>query len=274
MKLLRRMLLIFSLIFLLPLTAKAAGNNTITVLHNRDGIEVSGAVFTLYQVDASHANPLEAYIAVVEAGKMPLSTGVTDESGIAIFADLADGVYLLTGSAYTIDDKICEPEMSLIQLPANNETDSPADKVVVIPKYTMRDHAAETAYRVVIIWEDEASTAWRPDAVAVQLFRNGEKYSVVQPDKDVNWQYIWTDTDPLASWAVLETVPDKYKASYSRDGNTYVITNTLQVDTGADSDSKLPQTGQMWWPVPLLAIAGCSLLLLGWLRRKEYMDEA
>ena len=32
--------------------------------------------------------------------------------------------------------------------------------------------------------------------------------------------------------------------------------------------SDLPQTGQLWWPVPLLAMAGMFLILLGWGRRR------
>ena len=37
----------------------------------------------------------------------------------------------------------------------------------------------------------------------------------------------------------------------------------------------LPQTGQLWWPVPILAIAGLILLLVGLIRRRVggYDDE-
>lgn len=37
----------------------------------------------------------------------------------------------------------------------------------------------------------------------------------------------------------------------------------------------LPQTGQLWWPVPLLAILGVFMLLVGIIRhrRGEYDDE-
>lgn len=31
----------------------------------------------------------------------------------------------------------------------------------------------------------------------------------------------------------------------------------------------LPQTGQLWWPVPVLAIAGAAFVLFGWLRRRS-----
>ena len=44
-----------------------------------------------------------------------------------------------------------------------------------------------------------------------------------------------------------------------------------------DSDiprGKLPQTGQLWWPVPLLAMGGMMMLLLGIIyRRRSRGDE-
>lgn len=33
--------------------------------------------------------------------------------------------------------------------------------------------------------------------------------------------------------------------------------------------SRLPQTGQLWWPVPVLALAGAALVLVGWFRRRS-----
>lgn len=37
----------------------------------------------------------------------------------------------------------------------------------------------------------------------------------------------------------------------------------------------LPQTGQLWWPVPILAIAGLMLMIAGIIRRRTggYYDE-
>lgn len=274
MKLLRRMLFLLTVIMLLPVSVRAAQHNSITVLHCRDDAKQPNVVFTLYRADSASTDPLEAYAAIMQAGQKPVATAVTDAQGQAVFADLGDGKYLLTGDSYMVGDQICDLDMSLVQLPANISEDSPSGSVIVLPKHSMRDNSEETVYRVVIIWEDEASTQWRPDTVSVQLFRNGEKYSQVTPDKNSNWQYTWTDTDSLASWVVLETIPENYQVSYSRDGNTFVITNTLQITTDTDSGTKLPQTGQLWWPVSILAMAGCTLILLGWLRRKECLDEA
>lgn len=41
---------------------------------------------------------------------------------------------------------------------------------------------------------------------------------------------------------------------------------------GADGE-KLPQSGVLWWPVPVLAVSGMALFLIGWLRRREHGDE-
>ena len=32
--------------------------------------------------------------------------------------------------------------------------------------------------------------------------------------------------------------------------------------------SHLPQAGQLWWPVPILALAGIVFFTVGWVRRK------
>ena len=48
-----------------------------------------------------------------------------------------------------------------------------------------------------------------------------------------------------------------YKANYSGDmANGFIITNTY-------NGEKLPQTGQYWWPIILIAIAGAGFIALG-----------
>ena len=45
--------------------------------------------------------------------------------------------------------------------------------------------------------------------------------------------------------------------------------DTVNIDDPDVPLATLPQTGQLWWPVPLLAASGMMLLLLGliWNRR-------
>lgn len=78
------------------------------------------------------------------------------------------------------------------------------------------------------------------------------------------------------------TLSEENSWSYlSREGITFVITNTLKPSEEpaptpqpssppTPGEPTLPQTGVLWWPVPLLAILGALLLLLGWgLRRRD-----
>ena len=39
---------------------------------------------------------------------------------------------------------------------------------------------------------------------------------------------------------------------------------TTSRNTGSNNTGKLPQTGQLWWPIPLLVLGGLGLLALGW----------
>lgn len=52
------------------------------------------------------------------------------------------------------------------------------------------------------------------------------------------------------------------------DGNTNTTT-----DTTKKTNSKLPQTGLTWWPVPVLALAGICFIILGLARRRNASTE-
>ena len=54
-------------------------------------------------------------------------------------------------------------------------------------------------------------------------------------------------------------VPAGYTVTVTQEGTLFVVTNTYPGKT----PPKLPQTGLLWWPVPLLACAGLALVLAG-----------
>ena len=37
--------------------------------------------------------------------------------------------------------------------------------------------------------------------------------------------------------------------------------------------TQLPQTGQLWWPVPVMAMGGAVLMSLGFARRRRWSQE-
>ena len=82
------------------------------------------------------------------------------------------------------------------------------------------------------------------------------------------WLYSWDklpiyDKNGLEfNWSIREDAVSGYVSSTRQNGFTFVLTNTLD-------KQKLPQTGVLWWPVPILAVAGLAFLIAGTLSRKK-----
>ena len=136
----------------------------------------------------------------------------------------------------------------------------------------------------------------------MQLLRNGEVYDTVTLSEENGWSHTWTGLDKDDTWQVVEAdVPDGYTVTVTREGITFVVTNTRSKDnpdepepgeeipdnpppTGSQEPGEeipeepapqgpaLPQTGTLWWLVPLLACGGMALFLLGWARRRREED--
>ena len=73
------------------------------------------------------------------------------------------------------------------------------------------------------------------------------------------------DASPKAGTVVTVDEPDP-----TSPGDTSApASNTSAASPSKLAARTLPQTGQLWWPVPFLAIAGMLFVALGWLRRKH-----
>ena len=104
-----------------------------------------------------------------------------------------------------------------------------------------------------LFWNADKSTEV-PDSVTVQLLQ-GEKilYTDVLSAQN-NWQVVYSNMPESDAYYIREVdVPKGFTATYSQKGYTFTVTNT----------SSLVQTGQLVWPIPLLAAAGLFLLLMG-----------
>ena len=272
MKHLRNFILFLLILAMVPLSAFAAGN-TLSVFLTPEKEPVPGVAFRVYPVASGISDPQNAYRALVVAKTEPTATATTDANGVAQFEGLADGTYLLIGDAATVGGKTLQPEMCLVTLPHGTERE-----LDIHPKYALTEKQESLEYKLVKIWADKDNLDLRPDSIQVDLYRNGEKKETVKLDAASNWRYSWTDSDSTALWTVVEQVPEAYTAEYRAEGNTFYIENTAdpaptEPDTTTPTEKpnppKLPQTGQLWWPVPILALAGMALILIGLLRRKE-----
>ena len=111
------------------------------------------------------------------------------------------------------------------------------------------------------VWNTDKSTAI-PKNVTVQLLRGDAVVETAILSKDNDWQITYSDLPESDAYSIKEVnVPKGFTATYGKKGYTFTVTNT----------ASLAQTGQLIWPIPVLAMAGLFLLLVGFaiLRKSE-----
>lgn len=240
------------------------------------------------EIDArSLAVTLEGYIA---ADKIPADDrAFTDNSGSLTFPangkKLSRGLYLVTCDDFEHDGHSYEAEPILVNLPSIDLEGKEVRAVKLAPKHnSYPDGTDSLELHVIKVWKDEGHEKKRPAEIEVRLHGDGELYDTVILNAQNNWRWHWTGLDHNVKWTVTEKPVEGYSVSVSREGVTYVITNTYNGeeppgdgdedpdddDKDGDKDKeKLPQTGQLWWPVAPLAGAGLILTAAGLISRKR-----
>ena len=225
----------------------------------------------------------------------------TDPSGGLHFDALPSGLYLITGSPSYRDGYLYTTKPVLLSLPYLELTEDGyiwTEHVSAYVKYTYSAPGGSTVQRHAIkVWDDEGNEESRPAQVTVDLLQNGTVYATTVLSADNNWRCDWTDLPDGFDYQVAERSPgEDYTVSVSQTGITFVITNTYseeipddkpplidkpdkpgdgddpgETDIGEDGPplDNLPQTGLLWWPVPLLVIAGGVMLFLGGIQRRR-----
>lgn len=213
--------------------------------------------FSRYSIDLKQdaqgaANALENRILMdgIEADACVTS----DSSGKASFTGLESGIYLVVGKEVFQDGVFYMPQVSLVSLSGDLSVDL---------KYEMSDKPSRI--HVLKVWKKDNKKS-RPKSIEVCLLRSdGIVVDKVILNSDNQWSYTWDNLSTLYTYRVMETsVPSGYKESCTREKDTIVLTNT-----GSDKyrvekkDEVLPNSGQLWWPVPVLLFVGLVLFGLG-----------
>lgn len=319
----------------------------------------SGYSFSLDQETADGWRALAATIVqYAQRDNIPgLHQGTTDDLGNISFDDLSVGMYLVYGHRYTHGDFVYTPDPFLVSLPSLDKNDDWFYDVEANCKGKGYTNPPETTtVKVLKVWNDTNHESNRPKDIAVQLLKDGEVYDTVTLNAENNWRYTWPDLNANYTWSVLEeSVPDDYTLLITKEGITYVLTNTYEPrftsvevekvwdDKGYENkrpteievlllcdgqvydtvvlkasnnwsytwhdleeghnwtvseksksagyttvitqnggrftiintykptppgEPKLPQTGQLWWPIPVMVGLGLVCYLIGFLRRK------
>ena len=220
---------------------------------------------------------LEAYVQKEEIE--PYISGETDENGRLSFEkDFVCGIYLVVGYAHRQDGFVYYAETAVIQLPtADSESGKWNYNVTVKPKYSVKPETEEETFverKVIKIWDDKGFEAKRPKEIRVFLLRDGELFDTVILSSENNWRYTWKKLDDDYRWTVAEESISGYSPKIEKEGITFVITNTFTEKTPLPEtpeepdDPSLPQTGQLWWPVPVMAFLGLLFIATGIIRKR------
>lgn len=194
--------------------------------------------------DPSLATKLDAF---VSAHAIPSIQMTTNAKGTAICQDLALGLYFVKQTGAVEGFAPCTP--FLVTLPGKN-----ADGYVYAVNASPKTEVARlTSITIQKVWNTDASTA-AADQVTVQLLHNGNVIQTAILNAQNDWQVTYTDLPESDGYSIREVnIPKGFTATYSKTGYVFTVTNT----------STLVQTGQLVWPIPLLAVGGILLLAMG-----------
>lgn len=196
--------------------------------------------------------------AFVEEHAVPAETAVTDARGKAVLDGLPLGLYLVRQTAPAVNGVVCMP--FLVTVP--NETGSGYEyNVDARPK---ADVVETTDITVRKVWNVD-ETVKIADHVTVSLLRDGAVVKTATLTEETGWEVTFYDMPCSDAYSIVEEyVPEGFTATYSQSGYVFTVINS----------ASLIQTGQVIWPIPLLAVSGAFLLAVGgaFLRRSGERD--
>lgn len=194
--------------------------------------------------DESLAIKLDAFVSQYNISSVKI---ITDNNGTAVCNDLPLGLYFVKQTLNAKDFACCTPFVVTIPNESNGEyvydvNASPKTEVEKLTSITIKK-----------VWNTDSSTA-SADSVTVQLLKNDKMVKTAILNTANNWQVTYNDIPESDAYSIKEiNIPKGFTATYSKSGNVFTVTNT----------STLIQTGQLMWPIPVLALCGMLLIAVG-----------
>ena len=202
--------------------------------------------------DPALVTKLDAFVLEYD---VPAQRILTDAQGKATWENLALGLYFVKQTGEVAGFAPCAS--FLVTLPLATDGGVVYD-VDAAPKTEVARLISITIKKV---WNTDKSAAIS-DSVTVQLLRNEEVIETAVLSEQNHWQVIYPNMPESDAYRIKEVnVPKGFTATYTQKGYVFIVTNT----------ASLAQTGQLIWPVPLLAVAGLLFLAMGFviLRKSE-----
>ena len=106
----------------------------------------------------------------------------------------------------------------------------------------------------------------------MDLLRDGMPIAVAMLHAGNSWSHTFPHLPAAHQYSVKERdIPRWYEVSYETINGVLVIRNTHSSDK--TPEPPIPSTGQLWWPVPILAGAGMLLCITGWFIHRKWSQE-
>ena len=194
--------------------------------------------------DTSLAEKLDTF---VSQHSVPSTKMTTNSEGTALCNKLPLGLYFVKQTGAVEGFAPCTPFLVTVPNEKNGEY---VYEVNASPKTEV---SRLTSITIKKVWNTDASTN-AADSVTVQLLKNGNVVKTATLNAQNNWQITYTDMPESDAYSVKEVdVPKGFTATVKQNGYVFTVTNTLS----------LVQTGQLMWPIPVLAIIGMLLIAAG-----------
>jgi uncharacterized protein YkuJ len=194
--------------------------------------------------DISLATKLDAF---VSQHSIPSIKMTTNAQGTALCDELPLGLYFIKQTGAVEGFSPCTPFLVTVPNEKNGEY---VYEVNASPKTEVSKLTSITIKKV---WNTDESTE-ATEHVTVQLLKDGIVVKTATLSKDNNWQITYNDMPESDAYSIKEIdVPKGFTATYSQMGYVFTVTNT----------STLIQTGQLMWPIPVLAVGGMLLIVVG-----------